>query len=147
MAYKGKFTPKHPEKYVGNVKNIVYRSLWERNAFRWLDDQSAIIEWNSEEIIIPYICGTDGKPHRYFMDLWFRTKGGDTYIVEIKPKKQTMPPKKPKRQTRKYLQESITYVKNQSKWEAATKFAQNNGWYFEIWTEDTLKQLGIKILK
>lgn len=147
MAYKGKFTPKHPEKYVGDVKNIVYRSLWERNTFRWIDQNSNIKEWNSEEVVVPYICGTDNRRHRYFMDLWFRTRSGETYIVEIKPKKETNPPKKPSgRQTRKYVQESLTYVKNQSKWAAAQEFALNNGWRFEVWTEDTLKQLGIKIL-
>jgi len=147
MAYRGKFTPKHPEKYVGDVKNIVYRSLWERNTFRWLDDQSSIKAWNSEELIIPYVCETDRKVHRYYMDLWFQTTKGDTYIVEIKPKKQTQPPKTPKRKTRRYLKESLTYVKNQSKWKAASEFALDRGWRFEVWTEDTLRSLGIKILK
>lgn len=146
MAYKGKFTPKQPDKYVGDVKNIVYRSLWERNTFRWLDTNASIEAWNSEEIVIPYVCGTDNKVHRYYMDLWFRTTKGATYIVEIKPKAQTQPPKKPARKTRRYIKESLTYVKNQSKWEAAAEFAENNGWRFEVWTEDTLKQLGIKIL-
>ena len=147
MAYKGKFTPKNPQKYVGDVKNIVYRSLWERNTFRWIDANSAIVKWNSEELIIPYVCETDKKVHRYYMDLWFETREGDTYIVEIKPKKQTQPPKSPKRKTRRYIKESLTYVKNQSKWKAASEFALDRGWTFEVWTEDTLKSLGIKILK
>jgi hypothetical protein len=147
MAYRGKFTPKHPEKYVGDVKNIVYRSLWERNTFRWIDTQSSIVYWNSEEIVLPYVCETDNKVHRYFMDLWFQTKEGKNYIIEIKPKGQTKPPKTPQRKTRRYIKESLTYVKNQSKWKAATEFALDRGWTFEVWTEDTLKSLGIKILK
>ena len=147
MAYRGKFTPKNPEKYVGDVKNIVYRSLWERNTFRWIDTNSSIQYWVSEECVIPYICETDKKLHRYYMDLWFQTTKGDTYIVEIKPKSQTQPPKTPKRKTRRYLKESLTYVKNQSKWKAASEFALDRGWKFEVWTEDTLKSLGIKILK
>jgi hypothetical protein len=147
MAYRGKFTPKHPEKYVGDVKNIVYRSLWERNTFRWIDTQSSIAHWNSEELVIPYVCETDKKVHRYFMDLWFQTQEGKNYIIEIKPKGQTKPPKTPQRKTRRYVKESLTYVKNQSKWKAASKFALDRGWTFEVWTEDTLKSLGIKILK
>jgi len=147
MAYRGKFTPKHPEKYVGDVKNIVYRSLWERNTFRWIDTQSSIVYWNSEEIVLPYVCETDNKVHRYFMDLWFQTKEGKNYIIEIKPKGQTKPPKTPQRKTRRYIKESLTYVKNQSKWKAASEFALDRGWKFEVWTEDTLKSLGIKILK
>jgi len=147
MAYRGKFTPKHPEKYVGDVKNIVYRSLWERNTFRWIDTQSSIVYWNSEECVIPYVCETDNKVHRYFMDLWFQTKEGKNYIIEIKPKGQTKPPKTPQRKTRRYIKESLTYVKNQSKWKAASEFALDRGWKFEVWTEDTLKSLGIKILK
>jgi len=147
MAYRGKFTPKHPEKYVGDVKNIVYRSLWERNTFRWIDTQSSIVYWNSEEIVLPYVCETDKKVHRYYLDLWFQTKEGKNYIIEIKPKGQTKPPKTPQRKTRRYVKESLTYVKNQSKWKAASEFALNRGWKFEVWTEDTLKSLGIKILK
>jgi len=147
MAYRGKFTPKHPEKYVGDVKNIVYRSLWERNTFRWIDTQSSIVYWNSEEIVLPYVCETDKKVHRYYLDLWFQTKEGKNYIIEIKPKGQTKPPKTPQRKTRRYVKESLTYVKNQSKWKAASEFALDRGWKFEVWTEDTLKSLGIKILK
>jgi len=147
MAYKGRFTPKNKDKYVGDYKNIVYRSLWERNAFRWIDTNSSIVAWNSEEVVIPYICETDGKVHRYFMDLWFKTREGKTYIIEIKPKSQTTPPKTPKRKTRRFLKESLTYVKNQSKWKAASEFAADRGWHFEVWTEDTLRALGIKIIK
>ena len=147
MAYKGKFTPKNPQKYVGDVKGIVYRSLWERNTFRWIDANTNVVAWNSEEVIVPYICGTDNKVHRYYMDLWFKTSDGKTYIVEIKPKKQTQPPKEPKRKTRRYIKESLTYIKNQSKCEAASEFAADRGWHFQVWTEDTLKSMGIKIIR
>jgi hypothetical protein len=40
-----------------------------------------------------------------------------------------------------------TYIKNTSKWTAANDFASYKGWKFQIWTEDTLKNLGIKLLK
>ena len=30
MTYKGKFKPKNPSKYKGDIKEIVYRSSWKR---------------------------------------------------------------------------------------------------------------------
>lgn len=146
MAYKGKYTVKKPEKYVGDPKKVVFRSLWERNTFRWLEDQANVVEWASEEIAIPYVCATDKKVHRYFIDVYFKTKEGKKYLIEIKPAKETRPPKPPKKRTKRYLSESLTYIKNQSKWEAANKFAKENGATFQVWTEDTLKSLGIKTL-
>ena len=40
----------------------------------------------------------------------------------------------------------MTYIKNESKWKAAKKYADDRGYHFEIWTENTLKKLGIKLL-
>ena len=54
MAYKGKFHPKNPGKYRGNTSNIIYRSMWELRFMRYLDSHPHVIEWASEEIIIPY---------------------------------------------------------------------------------------------
>lgn len=146
MTYKGRYTVKDRKKYVGDPDKVVYRSLWERQAFKWVESQPNIVEWGSEEVVVPYICETDRKVHRYFIDLYFKTEDGKKYLIEIKPAKETMPPKKPARQSRRYLSEALTYVKNQSKWKAAAKFAQENGAVFQIWTEDTLKSLGIKII-
>ena len=60
MAYKGKWKPKNLEKYEGNPFNITYRSLWERKAFKWCDENPEVRSWSSEEIIVPYISKTDG---------------------------------------------------------------------------------------
>ena len=144
--YKGKFKPKNLKKYEGDFSNITYRSHWERQVFRWCDDNSDIIGWNSEEIVIPYKCKTDGKMHRYFTDVFIRMKDGKCYLIEIKPKKQTQPPKKSSRKTKKYINEVMTYAKNISKWEAAQDFASRNGLIFHIWDETTLKKMGIKLL-
>lgn len=146
MAYKGKYKVKKPEKYVGDHTKVVYRSLWERQVFRWLEDNPDIAKWNSEDVVIPYVCATDRKQHRYFIDIYFETVTGDKYLVEIKPKKETAPPKNPGKRTKKYLSESLTYAKNISKWKAAQEFAADNGVKFQVWTEETLKGLGIKIL-
>ena len=145
-TYKGKFTPKNPSKYKGDVTNIVYRSLWERQFFRWLDERDFIKSWSSEEVVVPYRCKTDGQIHRYFVDAKIEFVDGRVLLIEIKPKKETREPKKPGRTSKRYITECLTYVKNLSKWEAATEYALNRGWVFEVWTEDMLKSLGIKIL-
>jgi hypothetical protein len=140
-TYSGKWKPKYPQKYKGDVNNIRYRSLWERNAFRWVEKQSFVKWWNSEETVIGYVCDTDRKVHRYFIDLTIRTMDGKTILVEIKPHKETQPPK------RKNLREALTYMKNSSKWRYAKKFCDDRpGYRFEVWTEKTLEQLGIKTM-
>ena len=146
MAYSGRYTPKNVKKYVGNPSSIKYRSLWERQVMRWLDDNPKVLLWNSEEVVIPYVCKTDNKMHRYFMDLYVKFDNGKSYLIEIKPKKQTQPPKQPQRKSKKYIKEVMSYVKNQSKWEAAQSYANKKGMQFQIWTEDTIKSLGIKLL-
>ena len=133
MSYKGRYT-------------VVYRSLWERQAFKWCENNPKVKMWNSEEVVVPYKSTVDKKLHRYFVDLLIQMEDKTTYLVEIKPKKETKPPKKPKRKSKRYINEQLTFIKNQDKWEAASEFADYKGWKFQVWTEETLKNLGIKIL-
>jgi hypothetical protein len=146
MSYSGKYKIKKPEKYAGNANTVVYRSLWEKQAFKWCENNPKVKLWNSEEIVVPYKSTVDKKLHRYFVDLLIQLDNKETYLIEIKPKSQTIPPKKRSRKTKKYINEIVTYAKNQDKWEAATQFAEHKGWKFQVWTEETLKNLGIKIL-
>ena len=148
MAYKGTYRPTNLDKYTGDPSKIVFRSLWERQVMKWCDNNPKVIGWSSEEIVIPYLCETDKKVHRYFMDFYIKFDSGQELLVEVKPKKQTEPPKKPKqRRTRRYISESLTYIKNQSKWKAARQYAAKKGMKFDIWDEDKLKLLGIKIVR
>jgi hypothetical protein len=147
MAYKGKWKPKNLAKYEGNPFKITYRSLWERQAFKWCDENPKIRSWSSEEIIVPYISKTDGKRHNYHPDLKINYTDGKTALIEIKPKKQTTPPKIKSRKTPKYIKEVYAYGMNTSKWEYAKEYAENRGWAFEIWTEDELKERGIRIIR
>ena len=146
MSYKGRYTIKNPDKYAGDAKKVIYRSLWERNAFRWCENNPKVKLWNSEEVVVPYVSTVDKKLHRYYVDLLIQMEDKKTYLIEIKPKKETQPPKKRSRKTKKYINEQLTYIKNNDKWEAANKFAEHNGWKFQVWTEETLKNLGIKVL-
>ena len=146
MAYKGKYTIKNTKKYLGDPTKVIYRSLWERQAFKWCESNPRVKKWNSEEIVVPYKCKTDNKLHRYYVDLLVELDNKDIILVEIKPKRETVPPKG-KRKTRRYIKEVTTYIKNTSKWEAATQYANHKGWKFQVWTEDTLTNLGLKLLK
>lgn len=142
-TYKGKYKLKKPEKYDGDHTKVIYRSGWERFAFKWCENQEDIKSWSSEETIIPYISAVDNKYHRYFVDLKLNMKDGSVVLVEIKPDKQTRPPKS-KRRTKRFISESLEYVKNQCKWKAAKEYCLDNGYEFQIWTEHTLKQMGMK---
>ena len=146
MSYKGRYTIKNPDKYAGDAKKVIYRSLWERNTFRWCENNPKVKLWNSEEVVVPYVSSVDKKLHRYYVDLLIQMDNKKTYLIEIKPKKETQPPKPRSRKTKKFINEQLTYIKNNDKWEAASKFAEHNGWKFQVWTEETLKNLGIKVL-
>jgi len=144
--YQGYFQPKNPCKYVGDIKNIIARSGWEYRIFKWLDENTDVLEWGSEEIIINYRCVTDNKIHRYFPDLYIKFRNKSVFIVEIKPYKETQEPKVRKKATVKYIKEVYTYGKNISKWSAAKEYAENRGWKFAVWTEKELAKLGVKVV-
>lgn len=145
MAYSGIFKPINPQKYKGNVNNIIFRSGWELKFMNDLDKLTDVIEWSSEEFFIPYRDPMSGRTRRYFPD--FRVKVRDkntgkirTIVIEIKPRSQVIGPKAQKRKTKKYITEVYTYAVNQSKWDAARKYCQAKGWDFEVVDEF---QLGI----
>jgi len=146
-TYKGRYKVKKPEKYEGDISTVTYRSSWEKFCFLWAERNSSVIKWSSEEVVIPYLYEADRKWHRYFMDLKLVMEDGRTILVEIKPKSQTIPPKVPQRKTKKYLNESFTFIKNQNKWDAAREYCADRGWSFEIWTEDVLSSMGMKMTK
>jgi hypothetical protein len=138
MTYKGKYKVKNIEKYKGDHKNVIYRSMWERHCFKWCDENPKVKYWSSEEVVIPYLYEVDKKIHRYFMDLKIVYESGKTVLVEIKPAKELSPPTG-NRRTKRYIIEGYTYIKNINKWEAAKEYAKDQGWGFEIWTEKELK--------
>jgi hypothetical protein len=143
MAHSGKFKPKHPDKYKGDASNIWFRSSWELKVMQWLDLSENIVWWSSEELAIKYYNPIDNKIHRYFPDFIIKVTKKDkttmTYVVEVKPEHQTKQPVK-KKKTQRFINESVTYIINQSKWKAATEFCKDHGWEFKILTE---KDIGI----
>ena len=146
MAYSGFYTPKHPHKYKGDHSKIVFRSSWERLFMEWVDLNPDVELWESEEFHIPYISPVDDRQHRYFVDFKVTFKAGNTVLIEIKPAHQTVKPvlKKGKKQHR-LIEEVSTYAVNLAKWHAAERYASDRGMKFAVFTEHTLKSLGINI--
>lgn len=142
---QGLFKPLNPQKYKGDVTKIIYRSSWELKMLQYLDRHPAILEYSSEETIIPYVSPIDNRTHRYFMDFRVVKRNLDgtkeTILIEVKPKAQTAPPKIQTKATKRYITEVQTWGVNSAKWEAAQKYCQARGWKFMIMTED---DLGIK---
>jgi len=139
VAYKTVYKPKNPHKYLADANNIKCDSLWERQFCRYCDETSSILEWCREPFPIPYISPKDGRKHRYYIDFYVKSlnKDGteDIYLVEVKPHKETKPPKPRERKSKKFLMESLTYAVNTAKWDAARNVCDMKGWKFLILDE------------
>ena len=145
MAYKGRYQPNNPLKYKGNFKNIIYRSLWELKFMKYCDRNQNILEWGSEEIVVPYRSPIDNRYNRYFPDFYIKVRESTgkikKYIIEVKPQKQCIEPKVQKKKTRSYVYQVCEYAKNQAKWKAAEEYCMDRGLEFKVLTEN---ELGIR---
>lgn len=140
FTYKGKYNPVYPNKYQGNVTNITYRSMWERRFMKYCDLNSKVLMWSSEELVIPYISPVDKKMHKYYPDFLIQIMDRDgikkTKLIEVKPKRETKPPKKKTKITPRYINEMKTWSVNEAKWKYAVEFCKDKNWEFKILTED-----------
>jgi len=143
------YRPKNVKKYTGNPQYCVCRSSWELIFCKWADHNPSIIEWASEPMAIPYIDRTQRdykgmpKKRRYYPDfivkVMNRDRKVDTWIVEVKPHKETKPPRAGKtKSTKTKVYEQKTWATNQAKWQAAEILCKRRGWYFKILTEKQL---------
>lgn len=140
---KSKFIPKNPQKYVGDVNNIIARSGLERRFMKYFDENPAILQYASEEFSIPYFYKIDGRFHRYFPDFIIKVKDRNgninTLVIEVKCSAETREPVKGKKASKTFLTEVLTWEKNQAKWEAAEKFCEERGMGFRVLTEKHIK--------
>ena len=108
----------------------------------YCDNNENVIEWGSEEVVIPYKSPLDKRIHRYFPDFFIKYKNSSGKIIreliEVKPKKYLSPPKEPKRKTKRYLTEVNNYIINQAKFKAAQEFCDDRKLGFRILTEEHL---------
>lgn len=136
---QGIFHPVNPSKVIGDPKKIVFRSGWERKVFLKLDQSPNVLKWGSEVIEIPYLSPKDNRIHKYFPDLIVVAKGlNNTFVttmIEIKPYKQSIPPKGNGKGKGQFIDECMTYAINQAKWKAAEAFCEKRGIKFTVMTE------------
>lgn len=153
--HQGWYPLSHPEKYIkpadaymqstkffkGKIY-IQFKSSLEKNAIRYADMNPKVVKWSQEPFYVSYVKPIDNKTHRYFIDMFMEFANGLKVLIEIKPRNQTVPPKKPKTMSAKqvicYKEQVLTYVTNQAKWKAANEFAVKNKMKFVVLTEEQL---------
>lgn len=136
---QGYYTPKHPEKYMGDVNKIRYMSSYELSVHEFLDNNPNVIRWGSEIIAIPYIKPTDKRIHKYYPDYYveFRDKVGDIRreLWEVKPHSQTT---QPRSNHKHVLYEQVSFAINTAKWQSAQVWCAERGIGFRILTEKSV---------
>ena len=147
QKYKGKYRPQNPEKYMGDSRNIIYRSMWDRKCMKYFDNNPSIVKWASEELAIPYYDSLGKKIRNYYPDFLIKIKNKDgqqkTHLIEVKPSKDLKPPiavQGKKKST--VLYEMKTYQMNRDKFASARKWCNDRNIIFDIWTEKHLQQRG-----
>lgn len=137
----GKFVPSNPQKYIGDIHNIIFRSSWEYKFCKYCDLNTNIIKWNSEPLEIKFWNPIDKREHGYFPDYYIKVQKLDEstedWIIEIKPAAQYRLDKKPvmagrltEKRIRSYNDQMQTWIINRAKFDAAMKFAKFNGYRF-----------------
>ena len=119
----------------------------ELRLYKYLDQQPNVLQWSSEETVIPYFSPLDKKMHRYFMDAKATVKTKDgierTHLIEVKPASQCKAPVAPKKVTKKnqarFLREQRTFIINTAKWAATETLCKKQGWTFTKLTEQHLR--------
>lgn len=157
-VYKtGEYSLKFPQKYKGS-KPPVFKSSYEERMFFWCDTNTRILEWAYEPITILYRFEmpknapdvdksvVDNKEHKYYPDVVAKLIDNDgkevVCILEIKPYNQMVRPTEPKKKNKKtlnkYLNALQEYLKNDCKWKAARKFANEKNMLFYVLNERDL---------
>ena len=130
------------------AKDPYYRSDWERRVMYYLDTNTNVTKWGSENVVIPYTW-IDGKTHRYYTDFYVEIKNRqgqvEKIVIEVKPKDQCPGgkiPKPPRKKTPKsmknYQDRLLSLKKNELKWESAELFCKKKGWKFTVLTEEQI---------
>lgn len=137
----GKYTPQNPDKYIGDINNIIYRSSWERKFSQYCDLNPNILKWSSEPLVIKYWSPIDKKEHNYYPDYYIKVinskKEVEEWIIDIKPQSQYKLDKKPEikgciteKKLKTYNEKLKIWITNRAKFESATRFAKERGYKF-----------------
>jgi len=141
---QGWYKPRHPEKYKGDLTKIRYMSSWELHTHKFLDNNPNILEWNSEEIAIPYLKPTDRykRVRLYYPDYWVKYRNTSGKVIEevweVKPAKEISQPTRVGKSHKQQLMEAVTWAINVAKWKAAQAYCRKHGYAFRLMTEDQI---------
>lgn len=138
---QGAYEVRNTSKYAGKGTPR-YRSGWEMTFMMFLDNNDNILQWASEPVRIPYRHPLTGKMTMYVPDFIVTYRGPNNTtraeLIEIKPKKQSIVESKMKDRDKAII--AINYAK----WDAASKWAKQNGLTFRVITEDQIYHQGNK---
>jgi hypothetical protein len=141
----GLYEPTNPDKYIGDIHNIIYRSSWEYRFCMYCDNNDSIVKWSSEPITIKYYNPLDKKEHDYHVDFYIKVQNGDEFqewIIEIKPEKQTKKPLYEGNMTlsklKSYNRNMQIWITNQAKFKAAREWAEKRDFKFGVVDENFL---------
>ena len=142
MAFRARFIPTNPGKYVGDVDKIFARSSWEVTVMKYFDQRSDVVRWGSEELAIPYLSPADNRVHNYFPDFFveYYDKDGKLQreIVEVKPLHET------EQKAAKNERSQAALQVNHAKWRYAAEFCESKGMKFRVITEKAIFHQGQK---
>jgi len=143
----GKFAPRNPEKYIGDIHNIIYRSSWEFRFCTYCDTNESIVKWSSEPLAIEYFNPLDKKVHNYNVDFYLKVVREDReeqeWIVEIKPENQVKKPiyegnNMTLQKLKSYNRNMQIWITNQAKFKSAKEWAEKRGYRFGVIDENFL---------
>lgn len=129
---KGIYTPINTHKYLGDPRNITYRSSWELRFLHFCDHNPSVIRFGSEEIKIQYWNPVRKRKAMYITDFVIQYKRDDkliTEVIEIKPSKEAI--LRPKMSD----YDKVCLAINTCKWQAARIFCDKYDMVFRIITE------------
>ena len=139
---QGRYTLKHPDKYVGR-KTPLYRSSWEFAFMKFCDENPNVAKWASESIRIPYKNPLKGRHSIYVPDFFIAysdRKGKQrAELIEVKPENQSM-----RENVGKSRHNQAQYIQNMAKWEAARAWCKQKGLYFRVISEKDIFHQGTR---
>ena len=139
---QGRYTLKHPDKYVGR-KTPLYRSSWEFAFMKFCDENPNVAKWASESIRIPYKNPLTGRHTIYVPDFFIAysdRKGKQrAELIEVKPENQSM-----RENVGKSRHNQAQYIQNRAKWEAARAWCKQKGLYFRVISEKDIFHQGTR---
>lgn len=101
-------------------KELFYKSSYELKAFMTLDNDPLIVSYEYEPLAIEYIKPGNDYKSNYLIDFRITYSSGKINLMEVKPKKRTYG--------------DVERAKSQ----AAIAYCKENGYDFELWTEEKL---------